>query len=288
MIELVLGPWLGGIRRVLADFRGMNGWRKPGRKQYTRRWTRPFWPGLICVVLFTGMAGTAASAERYSDAALEDAFLKTVFGVEYSNGLLSWFGGASTHVKKYTDTIRVHVVNLSRTNRLSTAQHFILSLNQSIKGLKVHLVRQSEQANFRVFIVDRRQYVAVARQEIFRNPAAEVPGKCMVQVDSDSVGRITSSMALIVADEGEYLFRRCLIEEVLQGLGPLNDHEALADSVFNDYSNHSRFTRLDQLILNMLYNPRILPGMRADEALQFMPFVIRDARRHVLRRRNAN
>ncbi|WP_350333074.1 DUF2927 domain-containing protein [Coralliovum pocilloporae] len=221
------------------------------------------------------------AADRYSDAVLQDAFLKTVFDVEYSDGFLSWFGGVNAHVKKYIVPVRFHIMNLSRTNRLGTAQHFVLSLNSSIRGIAVQLVGRAELANFRVFIVDREQYVAVARHEIFRDPTALVPGKCMVQVDSDGLGRITASTAVIVADEGEYLFRRCLIEEVLQGLGPLNDHDDLADSIFNDYSSHSRFTRLDRFILNMLYDPRIQPGMRAEETLSFLPFIIRDARRTI-------
>ena len=79
---------------------------------------------------------------------------------------------------------------------------------------------------------------------------------------SFQVGKgIKRSAAVIVSDEGEFLFKRCLVEELLQGLGPMNDDEDLIHSVFNDSSRHSRFTVFDQIILNMLYDPRIKPGM---------------------------
>ena len=65
---------------------------------------------------------------------------------------------------------------------------------------------------------------------------------------------------MIVADEGDFLFRRCMVEEVLQGLGPVNDDRTLSQSVFNDRSPHSTFTSFDRHLVNMLYDPRVAPG----------------------------
>ncbi len=92
---------------------------------------------------------------------------------------------------------------------------------------------------------------------------------------------ISGSAAVIVSDEGEFLFRRCLVEEVLQGLGPMNDDETLEHSVFNDTSHHARFTAFDRYILNMLYDQRIKPGMNSKAALDLLPIVIRDTRRNL-------
>ncbi len=92
---------------------------------------------------------------------------------------------------------------------------------------------------------------------------------------------IKRSAAVIVSDEGEFLFHRCLVEEVLQGLGPMNDDDTLIHSVFNDRSHHSRFTAFDQILLNMLYDPRIKPGMSTTQLQNILPLVARDARRRV-------
>ena len=102
----------------------------------------------------------------------------------------------------------------------------------------------------------------------------------LVRVVSGRKG-IKRSAAVIVSDEGEFLFKRCLVEELLQGLGPMNDDEQLTHSVFNDSSRHSRFTVFDQIILNMLYDPRIKPGMSMQQTRPILPLVARDARRRV-------
>ena len=71
---------------------------------------------------------------------------------------------------------------------------------------------------------------------------------------------ISRSDAVIVSDEGESLFRRCMTEEILQGLGPLNDDRSLSLSMFNDTSHFTNFRRFDRYILNMLYDPRVQNG----------------------------
>jgi hypothetical protein len=64
-----------------------------------------------------------------------------------------------------------------------------------------------------------------------------------------------------------------MVEEVLQGLGPVNDNRSLDESVFNDRSRHSSFTSFDRHILNMLYDPRVEPGMTKMEVSRVLPEV---------------
>ncbi|MDJ0930173.1 DUF2927 domain-containing protein [Breoghania sp.] len=72
-----------------------------------------------------------------------------------------------------------------------------------------------------------------------------------------------------------------MVEETLQGLGPMNDNDRLVHSVFNDTSEHDTFTRFDRMIMNMLYDPRIKPGMTARKMKPLLPSVIRETRRLV-------
>jgi Protein of unknown function (DUF2927) len=81
---------------------------------------------------------------------------------------------------------------------------------------------------------------------------------------------------VIVADEGDFLLHRCVIEETLQGLGPINDDPTLSESVFNDRSEHSTFTDFDRHILNMLYHPLVEPGMTKLEVARVLPKVVED------------
>ncbi|WP_034492477.1 DUF2927 domain-containing protein [Afifella pfennigii] len=228
---------------------------------------------LLFLALAAALPGGAAAA-ALTDRQLADSFRKAVLGAEYA----SW-GFDARVVKKFAGPVRVFVDNRSRFDRRQEVLAFVASLPGSIDGLTMVLARDARQASFRIHVVDRAQYAPLVR-EIYRRPGMRVPGRCLVRVVNGARG-IAYADAVIVADEGEFLFRRCLVEEVLQGLGPLNDDASLPDSVFNDTSRLTSFSRHDRLILNMLYDPRIRPGMDRQQVEEVLPQVIRDVRRRL-------
>ncbi|WP_374089507.1 DUF2927 domain-containing protein [Methylomicrobium lacus] len=58
----------------------------------------------------------------------------------------------------------------------------------------------------------------------------------------------------------------CIVEEITQVLGLPNDSEQVFPSIFNDRSVNSLLSGLDYLLLKMLYDPRIRPGMNLIQA----------------------
>jgi hypothetical protein len=220
---------------------------------------------LIVAIL---LALPATPSRAFTDAELIDGFERTVFGSEYQS-----FGWQSFLVKKFAEPVRVFVDDRSTANRGGEIADFIRSLPAEIAGLDIEVVAEAAEANYRVFVVDRSAYRDVVAGEVYARPTSSfTPGKCLVRVLSTSAG-ISRSDAVIVADEGEFLFRRCMVEEILQGLGPVNDDRSLNESVFNDMSRHSTFTDIDRHILNMLYHPAIEPGMTKLEARRVLPAV---------------
>ena len=216
----------------------------------------------------------ATPGRALSDAALIDGFGRTIFGSEFP----TW-GVQSYRVKKYTRPVRFYIDDRSAAGRRAEVVRFLRSLPQQIRGLDATIVEKAGQANFRVFILDRANYRDVVANEVYRGASSGfAPGKCLVRVISGRTG-IERSDAVIVADDGEFLFKRCLVEEILQGLGPVNDDATLAASVFNDSSRHSSFTKFDRMLLNMLYHPRIRHGMRPREAEAVLPAVLADIAR---------
>lgn len=210
-----------------------------------------------------------------TDREIINGFNLTVFGAEYSP-----FGYQSNYVRKYRGPVRFYIHNMSSRNRERDVQSFILSLNNSVRGLKTRIERHPERANFQVYIVDRKDYQRVVRDKVYRSAVASTPGKCLVRSVFSRSG-IKRSDAVIVADEGNALFNRCMAEEILQGLGPLNEHISLRESMFNDRTRHTKFTRFDRLILNMLYDPRIANGATRDSVQALLPAVLKDAKRRV-------
>jgi len=230
---------------------------------------------IASLALLTGAVFCPACAESiaaFSDDQLMDGFHKTVFGVEY--------GGvaAGRAVKKFESGVRIKVVNLADKDRRREIAGFVSRLPRLVKGLDIRLAGPRDNPNFTVYVVDRADYVDTVRADVLGSSSASAPGQCLVRVYPGSLG-IVRSTAVIVSDEGDSLFRRCMVEEILQGLGPMNDNAALYASVFNDRSRYDRFMPFDRALVSMLYDRRIRPGMTLDQVGPVLPKILADVRR---------
>lgn len=224
-------------------------------------------------VLVAGLVALAAPAfAQYSDAQIANGFYRTVFGLEYDSG-----GRGAQTVKKFVGPVRLYIDQRARSDRRAAIERFVRSVNRGVRGLDLRVVDSPLEANFTVYVVDRASYAQVIQDDIYNSPRGVVRGRCMVRVLTGWQG-ISKAQAVIVSDEGEFLFNRCMVEEILQGLGPLNDDPTLADSVFNDTSRHARFMLHDRYILNLLYHPSIRPGMSMEQVQAVLPGLIRQVR----------
>ena len=228
---------------------------------------------LALVALLICLAGPVAAAPLSTEALVE-GFDRIAFGTEIP-GL---FGGGR-YIKKFVGPVAFFVENHARKDRTREVKTFVAGLPRQIAGLETRFATTAGEARFVVHVVDAADYQRVGRK-IFRNPFRRVPGSCIVRADYGRNG-IRRADALIVSDDGEPAFRRCLVEEVLQGLGPLDDYDGAPESVFNDSSTTTRFGRYDRIMLNMLYDPRLTPGMSLEAARPVLPIVAEAVRRRV-------
>lgn len=90
----------------------------------------------------------------------------------------------------------------------------------------------------------------------------------------------------LVADRGDFTFYDCAYEELLQSLGPINDTDKVPWTMFNDAVRMGFFGIYDQYILNILYHPRVLPGMTHAEVRQLLPQIMPDVRAWVAKVNN--
>ena len=79
-------------------------------------------------------------------------------------------------------------------------------------------------------------------------------------------------------DDGDFVFFDCAYEEILQGLGPINDTDSVPWTMFNDDVSMGFFDVYDQYILNILYDPRIKVGMTVQDVRDVLPIVMPDVR----------
>ncbi|MEM6381248.1 MAG: DUF2927 domain-containing protein [Pseudomonadota bacterium] len=238
--------------------------------------TRRALVGLIAVVTAASVFALPVWAQRsFTNEQIANGFYRTVFGLEYQNS-----GRGARVVKKFVGPVQVYIDQRARQDRRRTVSRFIRQVASSVRGLDIRVVDSPLQANFTVYVVDRANYAQVIQDDVYNSSRAQVRGRCMVRVLTGR-GGISKSQAVIVSDEGDFLFNRCMVEEILQGLGPLNDDASLSASVFNDTSRHTRFMLHDRYILNLLYHPAVRPGMRMNDIAPLLPRLIADIRRYV-------
>ncbi|WP_224825802.1 DUF2927 domain-containing protein [Cognatishimia sp. MH4019] len=155
-------------------------------------------------------------------------------------------------------------------------QRFTQRLSR-LTGLPIRLSKRN--ANFHVLILhedERRAYgprlqqlaPGITRSALDR--IVNLPRSTFCVALSQSVGRNEGSydraLAVIRAEHPDILRTACLHEEIAQALGLANDSAAARPSIFNDDEEFGRLTTHDELLLRILYDPRMKTGMTVDQA----------------------
>jgi hypothetical protein len=92
-------------------------------------------------------------------------------------------------------------------------------------------------------------------------------------------------MILIRAEHPPLTRLSCVHEEMAQAMGLPNDSPDARPSLFNDSLEFALLTEHDEILLRMLYDPRLRPGMSAAEVRPLLPAIARDAMSAELRER---
>ncbi|MFV2034567.1 MAG: DUF2927 domain-containing protein [Halocynthiibacter sp.] len=147
----------------------------------------------------------------------------------------------------------------------------------------------SGNPNFFVFILnedERRNYSEELRRTVPGLSAAdaasilEMPRStlCHVFAFSGSASPYIYDRAVaIIRGEHPNLTRlSCIHEELAQGLGLANDSPDARPSIFNDDEEFGLLTNQDELLLRMLYDRRLKPGMTPQQARPIVEQIVRE------------
>ena len=140
-------------------------------------------------------------------------------------------------------------------------------------------ITRSKSANFYVLVMsadDRDQMIARIRQimpgaspatiNVFRNLGRPTYCLAVAEPGGASDNEYQVAVALIRAEHPTLLRQSCIHEELAQGMGLTNDSPRARPSIFNDDEEFAYLTTHDEMLLKMLYDKRLKPGMTLDEA----------------------
>ncbi|TCP41736.1 DUF2927 domain-containing protein [Rhodovulum marinum] len=134
------------------------------------------------------------------------------------------------------------------------------------------------QANFHVLILNEDERRAIGPQLRDLVPGIDttavrtiesIPRSTFCLVLAFSRGQSSTysrAVAVIRGEHPERLRQSCIHEELAQGLGLANDSPAARPSIFNDDEEFALLTPHDALLLKILYDRRLRPGMVESEA----------------------
>jgi hypothetical protein len=211
----------------------------------------------------------ATERTSFSDDEIKDGFFKTAFRAELQ------FGRHEERIRKFDEGVRVFVDSHGAPARAAVVAAIVGDINARIGHLDLAMTSERKDANVVVILVPKRDFARTIRARYGQSAARTIENslhpQCLSGIAKDESFRIRRAEVIVPADADEFSFYDCAYEELLQSLGLINDDSSLPFSMFNDDVQMGFFDVYDQYLVNILYDPRIRPGMSKAEVEALLP-----------------
>src|SRR5581483_685598 len=233
------------------------------------------------------IANRRASERRdFTNGEISEGFLKIALRAELE------LGKSSERVRKFDEPVRIFIESKAQPDRRAEIAGVIADIRRRIDHLDVSTTDDREEANFVISLVADREIAATIRARYGSSRASQIEKslapQCLSGIGKDKQFRVRRAEVILPVDAGDFTFYDCAYEEILQGLGAINDDSSVPWTMFNDDVQMGFFDIYDQYLLNILYDPRIRPGMTKSEVERLMPDVLASARAFVTSRNSPN
>ncbi len=227
----------------------------------------------------------------FDDRRLAETFMAIAFAREFSDvGSTLVRRETASILRRWEEPVRIEVIfgasvkAAQRADDRAAIKRFADRLARTT-GHPVSFVEQG--GNFRVLILSederrvagptlQRLVPSIRQREIDLIENLQRESYCLVLAADPGDDGVIRQAAAVIRDELPLLLRQsCIHEELAQGLGLANDSPMARPSIFNDDDEFGRLTTMDELMLGILYDQALRPGMEAEEA---RPIVRRLAR----------
>ena len=226
----------------------------------------------------------AAERKTFTDAEIFKGFFATAFGAEMR------IAGRVDGIRKYEKPVRVYVDNHVQPDRSAQITEIVGDIKSKIEHLDIAMAGDRKEANVVVRLLAERAFYPALRtaygRDRLRSIQKSLDPQCLSGFAKDAELRIVHSDVFLVADRDDFTFRDCAYEELLQSLGPINDTSKVPWTMFNDAVQMGFFDIYDQYILNILYHPRVRPGMTRSQVRALLPAIIPHVRAFVAKTNN--
>ncbi|MHA3913772.1 DUF2927 domain-containing protein [Halovulum sp. GXIMD14793] len=183
------------------------------------------------------------------------------------------FGDSVTRKQRESDTANVRRF----TRRLAKLTGLDMrNINKGPGNFTVMFLNRSEQRDFSAEL-SRRNIDAPAVIDAFRNSPPEAFCVAYTFGSGGNSNTFEAALILVKAEQRGLMRLSCIHEEMAQAMGLSNDSFDARPSIFNDDEEFALMTLHDEVLLRMLYDKRLRPGMTAAEARPLLPKIAADA-----------
>jgi hypothetical protein len=227
--------------------------------------------------------GARRSAQRtsFSNDEISSGFFKIAFGAELQIGPLA------ERIRKFDEPVRILVINRGPPERRADLARVVTDIRARVRHLDVAITGDRGAANVVATLVPSQGLKQTIRSTFGPRRAEQIDQRlspqCLSGLAKDQRYRIRRAQVILPVDGGEFTFYDCAYEELLQALGPINDDDSVPWTMFNDAIQMGFFDIYDQYLLNILYDPRIHPGMTKHAVRTLLPSILPDVRAWVAR-----
>ncbi len=219
----------------------------------------------------------------FTDTVLMRNFERIALAEEYERGQgFRPSSGSLGRIKKWIQPVRVtaefgpSVTEAERSadsaalaryvSRMARVTGHPITMSDDSPNFHVLFMSEDDKALVRPRILQLVPDINPASLRIFDNLPRAI--HCLVIAFSEDNGGYSygKAIALVRAEHPDLLMQSCIHEEIAQGLGLANDSPQARPSIFNDDDEFALLTTHDEILLKMLYDPRLTAGMTADEA----------------------
>jgi len=214
-------------------------------------------------------ARRATERTTFSDDEIKDGFFKTAFRAELQ------FGRQNERIRKFDEPVRLFIVNRGAPDRSAEIATIVADIRARVNHLDLALTTDRKNANLVVMLVRTRDFAQIIRSRYGEDAAKKIQHslhpQCLSGIAKDQSYRIRRAEVILPVDDGEFQFYDCAYEELLQSLGLINDDNSVPWTMFNDDVQMGFFDVYDQYLVNILYDPRVRPGMTRNEVSALLP-----------------
>ena len=186
----------------------------------------------------------------------------------------------------YPDYFEEYVVEVAATLQKLTGHPISLVFSEKMfRNGQLEKNFDGTSLNFLLFYMPANKIPEAVQKKFGKNDSkvaetvVDMLGKstCFVHFYTKG-GEIRAAYAAFPARHDQRTMRACVIEELTQAMGLPNDSSELKQSIFNDTNPEIELTGLDRLLLQLLYNPAINPGMKRELTLQNIRTIVQAVR----------